>query len=419
SIDHIKEKLEGKELDEHAIREIIDDIAEKRLSDIELSAYVCGIYSHGMNIDETKNLTMAMIDSGVTIEFDKHPIFDHHSIGGVPGNKITLLIVPIVAAAGLLIPKTSSRAISSAGGTADIFEVLTNVCLNKEEIKTITEDIGGVIAWGGAVDLSPADDVIIRAEYPLRIDPYAQVLASVLSKKKACGAEYLVMDIPVGLNTKVETMELGRKYARDFVTIGEEIGIRVRCALSYGEQPVGNAVGPAVEAREALRALEGKDVPNSLIEKSTTLAGMILEQGGMREGEGKDEAKRLLENGEALSKMKEIIERQGGDPEVDSDSVPLGEYSEKICSIDEGYVDSINNHRIIEIVRATGAPYNKKGGLILNKKKGDKVEKGELLFTIYSEKEKYLKEAVKLAKHEKPMTIEGMILEKHPAFKTV
>lgn len=419
SIDHIKEKLEGKELSEHAIKEIINDIAEKRLSDIELSAYVCGVYSHGMNINETKNLTLAMIDSGISIDFDKHPIFDHHSIGGVPGNKITLLIVPIVAAAGLMIPKTSSRAISSAGGTADIFEVLTNVSLTTEQIKNITEEIGGVIAWGGAVDLAPADDLIIRAEYPLRIDPYAQVLASVLSKKKACGAEYLVMDIPIGMNTKVETMELGRKYARDFVTIGEEIGIDVRCALSYGDQPVGEAVGPTVEAREALMALEGKEVPNSLLEKSTSLAGMVLEQGGMREGRGKKEAERLLESGEALEKMKQIIDYQGGDPEVESDDIHLGDYSEKICSVEDGYVNNVNNHRIIEIVRTAGAPYRKTGGIILNKKKGDKIDKDELLFTIYSEKEMCLKEAVKLAKHKNPMTIEGMILEKHPAFKKV
>ncbi len=417
SIDHIKEKLEGDELSTHAINEIIDDIVHERLSDIELSAYVSGVYSQGMSIREIKDLILAMIKTGETIEFDKYPVFDHHSIGGVPGNKITLLVVPIVAAAGLMIPKTSSRAISGAGGTADIFEVLADVALTTEEIKHIAEDVGGTIAWGGAVNLAPSDDMIIRAEYPLRIDPYPQVLASVLSKKKAAGADYLVMDIPVGNNTKVETLELGRKYARDFVTLGEEIGIDVRCALSYGGQPVGRAIGPAVEAREALRALEGKKVPSSLIEKATSISGMVLEQGGVRDG--KKEAKELLENGKALEKMKEIIEKQRGDPSIDSESVKVGEHSEEIISSSEGYVDSINNHQIVEIVRAAGAPNQKGAGMELNKKKGDKVENGELLYTIYSEHEKKLDEAVKLANHLKPLKIEGMILEKHPDLSKV
>ncbi len=419
SIDHIREKLEGKELSEHAINEIILDITDRRLSDIELSAYVCGIYARGMNLRETKDLTLAMIKTGETIEFDKHPIFDHHSIGGVPGNKITLLVVPIVAAAGLLIPKSSSRAISSAGGTADIFEVLADVTLSLSQIKSITEEIGGVISWGGAVNLSPSDDLIIRAEYPLRIDPYAQVLASVLSKKKACGAEYLVMDIPVGPNTKVEDMEKARKYARDFVTLGEEIGISVRCALSYGGQPVGEGVGPAIEAREALAALEGKDVPNSLIEKSVELAGMVLEQGGLAEGRGKEKAKKILSGGAALDKMKEIIQYQGGDPEVTSDDVPVGKYSQDILCNRDGYVGAINNRCVIEIVRAAGGPYDKGAGFILKKKRGDKVDKDELLYTVYSENESNLKEAVKLANHLKPFFIEGMILEKHPSYRMV
>lgn len=417
SVEHIIEKLQGRELSEHGIREIIQDIVDHRLSDIELSAYVSGTYSQGMNQREIKHLIDAMVETGDTIEFERHPVFDHHSIGGVPGNKITLLIVPIVAAAGMMIPKTSSRAISSAGGTADIFETLANVDLSIGEIKEIAEDVGGTIAWGGAVNLAPSDDIIIRAEYPLRIDPYPQVLASVLAKKKAAGAEYLVMDIPVGPNTKVESIELGRKYARDFVSLGEEIGIETSCALSYGGQPIGNTIGPAIEAKEALMALEGKSVPSSLIEKSTTLAGMVLEQGEIKDG--KEEAKSILESGKALDKMKEIIDRQGGDPEISSNEVEIGQYSKDILSKDEGYVDSINNDEMIQIVRAAGGPNSKKAGISLNKKKGDKVDNDEELYTIFSDHESKLKKAVDLANHLKPLKVEGMILEKHPDIKKI
>jgi len=179
------------------------------------------------------------------------------------------------------------------------------------------------------------------------------------------------------------------------------------------------AVGPAAEAREALMALEGKEVPTSLIEKSTALAGMVLEQGGVREGKGKEEAKRILESGEALAKMKEIIEAQRGDLEVTSEDIRLGEFTKDVLACDEGYVGSIHNSDIIKIVRSAGAPHDNGAGLILNKKKGDKVEVDEVLFTIFSEHEKKLDEAYKLAKHLDPFDIEGMILESHPEFKTV
>ena len=224
SVESIKKKMEGNALTPPEIRAIIKDIVNHNLSDIELTAYIVANQVRGMNLDETTEMTKAMVETGETLEFDKGPIFDFHSIGGVPGNKVTLLVVPIIASAGLLIPKTSSRAISSAGGTADIFEVLCNVNLPKEKIKSITETVGGVICWGGSVNMAPADDIIIRVEYPLSIDPYAQVIASVMAKKKAVGANYFLLDIPTGPNTKVPDMKLARNYARDFIEVGRRLG---------------------------------------------------------------------------------------------------------------------------------------------------------------------------------------------------
>jgi len=251
SIEIIKKRLNRMELSSEEIKILTEEITNHRLSDVELSAFVCSTYMNPLNNREIKDLTMAMVGSGETIEVDTQPIFDFHSIGGVPGNKVTLIVVPIVAAAGLHIPKTCSRAISSAGGTADILETVANVTLPGWKIKEICETVGGTIAWGGGVNIAPADDIIIRVEYPLSIDPYSQVIASVLAKKKAVGADHLLMDIPVGPNTKVPTMELGRRYARDFMDIGRQIGINVECAITYGGQPVGRNVGPALEVKEA------------------------------------------------------------------------------------------------------------------------------------------------------------------------
>jgi len=415
SVDYIKKKMKGGRLSSEEILTIIRDIASKRLTDIELTAYVVSNEINGMSMEEVEYLIDAMVETGERIYFDSSPIMDHHSVGGVPGNKITLIIVPIVAAAGLKIPKTSSRAISSARGTADTFEVLAPVMLTAEEIKSQTERVGGTIAWGGSVGLAPADDLIIRVEYPLSLDPYAQVLASVLSKKKAVGAEYLLMDIPMGPETKVETIEEARRFARDFITLGSRIGIHVECAITYGGQPIGRALGPALEAKEALMALEGKEVPNSLWEKSTTLAGYMLEMGGVaRRGDGEKMAVELVKSGRALEKMKEIIEAQGGDPNVSSEEVPVGKYTYEVVATEDGYVDGVSNRGVVKIARAAGAPYDKGAGLEIFKKKGSRVERGEVLMKIYSEHQWKLERAVKLATKISPVRIEGMILERVP-----
>ncbi|MCU0860766.1 MAG: thymidine phosphorylase, partial [Methanomassiliicoccales archaeon] len=230
SVEYIRKKMDGQELSTAEIRTLVQDISSHNLSQVELSAYVTSLHINGMNIRETVDLTEAMVETGETIEFDRGPVFDFHSVGGVPGNKVTLLVVPIVAAAGLLIPKTSSRAISSAAGTADIVEVFANVNFDARKLKSISESVGGIMAWGGGLNLAPADDIIIRVEYPLGIDPHAQLLASVLSKKKAVGADNLLVDIPMGMGTKVPTMDMAKKYAHDFIELGDKLGMRVECA---------------------------------------------------------------------------------------------------------------------------------------------------------------------------------------------
>ncbi len=412
SIDYIKKKLRGDVLSTDEIQRIVKDIVDRNLSDIELAAYVSSIYTRGMNLREIKDLTLAMINTGDRIDFDMERIYDFHSIGGVPGNKVTLLIVPIVAAAGLIIPKTSSRAISSPCGTADIFEVLANVSLSAEEIRHVALKVGGTIAWGGAVNIAPADDLIIRAEYPLALDPYAQVIASVMAKKKAAGVNRLVLDIPVGPFAKVESYKLAKKYARDFIAIGEELDMRVECAITYGGQPVGRAIGPLLEAREAIAALENKPSPNSLLEKSISISGMILEMGEIPPGTGREKAKELLCNGRALEKFKQIVEAQGGNPDVSSDSIDAGKYTFEVLSDRDGYVDSINNKSIVNVARTAGAPKSKGAGIMIHKKRGMKVDKDEPIYTVYADNQVKLTEAVKMGNKLRPIAIEGMVLEK-------
>ena len=413
SIKHIHKKMRGQTLTKGEIYNIINDVANHRLSEIEITEFLMAEEFHGLNMDEIEYLTKAMVDTGTTIDFGR-PCYDKHSVGGVPGNKVTLLIVPIVAAAGLLIPKTSSRAVTSSSGTVDTMEVLADVEFTASELEEIALKVGGAIAWGGKLGIAPADDILIRVEYPLSIDPTGQMLASIMAKKLAVGADCVVIDIPVGQGAKVEKIEDARKLAQSFVELGNRFNVQVQCGITYGGQPVGHTVGPALEAREALLALQGKG-PASLIEKSTALAGMLLEMGGVASpNEGKEMAKEILFSGKALMKMKEIIEIQGGDPKIEPEKIPIGEHSIALRAPCNGFVTNVDNAAITAITRASGAPIEKGAGVVLRWKRGYKVKKGDVLLEIYAEQESKLAEAYNVALRTKPVTVEGMLLYRIP-----
>jgi AMP phosphorylase len=416
----IRKNMDGQKLIQEEIHGLVKDIVEENLSEIELAAFLTSTYINDMTDDETEWLTRAMIDTGEKLEFAKGPIMDKHSIGGVPGNKISLLVIPIVAANGLLIPKTSSRAITGAGGTSDLMEVLAPVEFSATEVKEMTEKVGGVLVWGGATNIAPADDKLIKVEYPLSIDPHCQLLASIMAKKGAVGADNVVIDIPTGPGTKIENVQEGRKLARDLINLGERLGMNVDCALTYGASPVGRTVGPALEVREALKVLETGEGPNSLIEKSMVLAGMLLEMGGVAaRGQGNELAMETLKNGKALAKFREIIEVQGGNPDVTYKDITAGEYTAEITAPANGYVLEFKNKRVVQIARLAGAPNDKGAGVLIHKKQGEPVKKGEPVLTIHAEKKNKLETALQNAQRDSPIVVEGMLLERVQSFKEV
>ncbi|MBO8174448.1 MAG: AMP phosphorylase [Thermococcus sp.] len=413
SIRYIKKKMHGAKLRKVEIESIIKDIVDRKLREIEISAFVTALEINGLDMDEIAALTVAMAETGDMLDIDRKPIMDVHSIGGVPGNKTNILVVPIVAAAGLTIPKTSSRAITSAAGTADVVEVLTNVSLSLDEIKRIVEKIGACLVWGGALNLAPADDITIKAERALSIDPRGLMLASIMSKKYAMGSQYILIDIPTGKGVKVETMEEARSLARDFIELGKRLGQYVEVAITYGGQPVGHTVGPALEAKEALQTLMTGKGPGSLVEKATGLAGILLEMGGVAPaGMGKKMAREILESGKAYQKMREIIEEQGGNPDIKPEEIPIGDKTYTFTAPTSGYITFIDNKAITGIARAAGAPEDKGAGLELYVKVGEKVKEGDPLFTIYAESEARLDQAIVYARRTEPIRIEGMVLQR-------
>jgi AMP phosphorylase len=420
SLDYIKKKMDGGRLTKEETLTIIKDVLRDDLSSAELTAFIAASYINSLDMDEVEHLTRAMVETGEQIKFASRPIVDKHSIGGVPGNKISLLVVPIIAASGLKIPKTSSRAITGAGGTADLMEVLAFVEFSSGEVQQMTEKVGGCIVWGGATNIAPADDRIIIQEYPFKIDARGQMLASVMAKKFAVGANLVVIDIPVGHLTKVATMQEGRKLAREFIELGERLNMKVECALTYGDIPVGHSIGPKLEVIEALRVLEGATEPNSFLQKSVSIAGIALEMSGKAQrGQGSAIAQDILTKGKALEKFRKIIEIQGGDPNVKSSDIVPGEHQFIVKSPASGYIIDMNNRSLISLARTAGAPHDPGAGILLHAKKGKLVKEGEPLFTIYAERSWRLQNAVEEGRRLMPVFVEGMLLDRVPSISEI
>jgi len=410
----VRAKLHGERLRENDVVTIVKDVVERHLSNAEISAFLTALSIHGLSASENEALSRAMVATGKTLTFGEGPILDKHSVGGIPGDKTSMLVVPIVAAAGYTIPKTSSRAITSPAGTADRVETLCPVNLSIQEIKKTVEKTGGCLVWGGALELAPADDLFIQVEYPLGIDP--MLLPSILSKKKAMGATHVAIDIPTGMGAKIKTRTEAYTLASDFVDLGKRLGLNIQCALTFGDQPLGCGIGPALEAREALATLMGGG-PADLRDKAVSLAGMLFEMIGAENGRAK--AEEMIDSGKAEAKMREIIAVQGGNPKVQPDDLPIGCEHIEVKSNRAGKVIWLSTDNIVRIAREAGAPKEKGAGMILHAKLGDTVHKDSVLFEIYADRSSKLTSALELAKQLPPIVLtnkpaEKMILDQVP-----
>lgn len=384
SLEAVRRKIDGDTLDDAEIRAIIRDIAAHQYSPMEIGAFLVGCAAF-MTTDETLHLTQAMADVGSKICWPGELVVDKHCIGGVPGNRTSMIIVPIVAAHGLTMPKTSSRAITSPSGTADTMEVLATVDLSEEQLKAVVAQAHGALAWGGRVNLSPADDVLISVERPLRIDTFEQMVASILSKKISAGATHLVVDIPVGPSSKVRTQREAVRLRKLFEHIAHKLGLAINVVQTDGRQPVGRGIGPLLEARDVMAVLQNDaDAPEDLRDRSLLLAGHVLDfDPALTGGRGYARALELLASGQALAAMERIIEAQGRQPKT----FTLGPHQFEICARDDGRVAAIDCHLMARIARLAGAPMDKGAGIDLLHKIGDEVRAGEALYRIHAASE--------------------------------
>ena len=385
SMNVIRDKFDkNRRIKPEEFEDIIADMLNNKYSDVTKTFFVLACAAHDMTDDEVIGLTNAMVNAGQILDFKKSKndvIVDKHCIGGVPNNRTTMIVIPILAAAGLKIPKTSSRSITSPAGTADTMETLANVEVPLSMMHSIVDKIGGCLVWGGGVALSPADDVIIEVEHPLEIDSEGQMIASILSKKKCAGSTHVLIDIPVGSQAKVTSQEQAKHLKRRFERIGKAIGLKVLAVISNGEEPIGNGIGPQLEAKDVLQVLENREnAPQDLYEKSLIMAGVIFEIAQIsKKGQGYYYAKQILDSGKANEVFEKIRNAQGRN-ELGEDAA----FVHKVVAEKSGTISCFHNKILSRIAFVLGAPNDKLAGIVMHKKIGDKVKKGEVLFEIHA-----------------------------------
>lgn len=382
SMGHVRAKVHGRKLTDSALHAVVRDIAAYRYSDLQLAAFVTACAGDRLDLDETLGLTRAMVEVGERIAWGGGSVMDKHCIGGLPGNRTTMIVVPIVAACGLRMPKTSSRSITSPSGTADTMETLAPVALDIAAMRRVVEQTGGCIVWGGSVRLSPADDILIRVERPLDLDSQGQLVASVLSKKIAAGSTHVVIDVPVGPTAKVRSAPAAARLAAELARVAAAMGLQLRVVQTDGMAPVGRGIGPALEARDVLAVLRGEpQAPQDLAQRALMLAGEVLEFGGAAPmGRGLAMAAEVLASGRAWAKFQEICAAQGG-----MRTPPQAPYRLDIRAPRSGSVVSMDNRRLARIAKLAGAPLAACAGIDLHVRCGDFVERDEPLFTLHAE----------------------------------
>ncbi len=399
SLNLISRKLRCEKLNLKELEKIMVDIVNNSLTESEIAYFIAAIYKCGMKIDEIADMTTAIVKTGRKLGITGK-IADKHSIGGIPG-RTTPIIISICSSTGLLMPKTSSRAITSPSGTADAMEVICKVDFSLHEIKKILNKTNACLVWGGSLNLAPADDKIIQVERLLNLDPEAQLLASIIAKKLAVNSKYVLIDIPYGKNAKV-TRQKAKELEKQFRKLAKHFNLKLECSLKEINEPLGNGIGPSMEIADVIKVLKREDDCHKLKERAVELAGKLLEMTGKaKSGKGKDLAEKILDSGQAYKKFMQIVKAQRGS----INHIKKARLKKEIKAEKTGRIKEIKIRDLNNLARIAGCPLDKAAGLYLYKHLGEKVKKGEIILIIYSESEIEIKEAIKYYKKTKPIIL--------------
>ena len=399
----IKKKLNGEKLTNEELNFLMSEIVQNNLTEAEIAFFTAAEKLNGMDFEEVIGLTKAMVKTGVKLKFKGKYLADKHCIGGIAGNRTTPIVIAICAAVGLTLPKTSSRAITSASGTADVIETISNVELPIKKIKQVVKKTGACLAWGGSLGLAPSDDKIIQVERLLNLDVEPQLLASIMSKKIAAGAKHILIDIPYGKGAKVKTLPKAKSLGNKFEKIGKRFNLKMKIVYTDGRQPIGNGIGPVLEMLDIIAILKN-DGPQDLKEKSIYLSAELIKLCGIKNAEQK--AREALTSGKALEKFKEIINAQNENENFDERVKNLipAKFKKTIKAKRSGKITTISNEKLNSLCRILGTPETIGAGIYLHKHLG-KVKKREPLLTLYTESKSKMKDAFKFLKQSNSIKI--------------
>ncbi|MCH8906189.1 MAG: thymidine phosphorylase [Candidatus Heimdallarchaeota archaeon] len=408
----IKKKMRGEKLNPTEIETFISSLDHGLLTNSHIAAFGAAVEIQGMHGEEITSVARSILNHSKRFTPKGTKIVDKHSIGGIAGNRITPLMIPIIAAGGLTIPKVSTRAITSPAGTVDALEVVMPVDLTFEEASEVLDVTGACMVNGATVGLGSTADKFLSAISQVKIDPKEMMIASILAKKKAAGADFVLIDLPTGKGSKLPSKDAARALAYDFSRVGNNLGQRVECVISPGDKPIGAMIGPALEMTEVLQILENKAGDLSLKRKAVTLAGLIFEAVHQADrGHGRKLASELIESGKALTKFKDIVEAQGGDRSVHSESMEQAPYSHIITAEQGDIVYSLDSYNIGSMARAAGAPQDASAGVILHVDRGDNLKTGDPIVEIRSHSERKISEAEAMMRTAPPVLFEKSVLE--------
>ncbi len=395
SRDALRAKLRGATLAEADYARVLRDVAEGRYPAGEVAAFLVSA-TRSLSDEEVVALARVRSTFMAPMRWDEPIVVDKHSMGGVPGSRITLIVIPIVAAHGLAIPKTSSRAITSAAGTADAMETLARVDLTADEVRDTVRRARGCIAWNGRLNHSALDDAMNAITRPLGIDSNRWSVASILSKKLTAGSTHVIVDLPWGpqakLRTRDEALELGGLFER----VGAALGLVVEAHATDGSAPIGRGIGPALEVRDVLQVLDNDPAaPRDLAEKAVAFASRILawDPAVATPQAGRVRAESLLRSGAARAKLDEIVDAQG---RLSAPARP-GALTHAVHAPGAVRVGHIDVAQISEIARRAGAPLDKTAGIDLAVRIGERLRRGTALYTIHASAAVDLEEAALLA----------------------
>ena len=408
SYEAIRKKMRGETITYDEMFAIIKDISENKLDDTMMTYYVASSFFYPTTDEEMYQTAKAMAECGVMFKYPKGEIIaDKHCIGGVPGNETTMILIPLIASLGIKIPKNFSKSITSPAATGECVNVLMNINFNKEGIENLVEKLNCCLVRGGGLDLAPADDKLIKVQYPLSMQSRAKVVSSIMAKKYAMGVTHSLIDIPVGPTAKVSSMKEAKDWKKKFEYVGKKLWMKMSVQITEANEVIGNGVGAVMQVREVLRILQQHpDRAMDLENKVIFLATKIIEEVGLAKGkEAVKLATHQLVSWAAWEKMQEIIKAQGGNPEVNSEALPLGKHTFDIIAEKDWMLKMIDLHDINAVCRKLGCPVIDQAGLYLYKKTGDKIKKGEVICKLYAQDEVKLKHGIERWKERSPLHI--------------